>query len=247
MLTGTAPLDELGADRATLRSFATEAVVLPGVEVLQMAAEIRIAGRQRSLPAGLHPTNPPSVVVQVWRCPDSPWGPFAMAQGRVACRSGLRPRGLVQGCVVDNAEAADALRERWGFPAVVGEVVLRRHYDEVTATVGRAGATVATLSGLDPDPLGPGDVAYTTSVALAETPRGPRLVQIDVDVLPSRAERLTPRLDRFVAEGWMHPSVEPYHPVSASIAVAEVTIRRLRFVSRPEELAFTATESVADA
>jgi hypothetical protein len=32
--------------------------------------------------------------------------------------------------------------------------------------------------------------------------------------------------------------------VSASIAVADVTLQRLRYVSRPDELAFTGTEPV---
>jgi hypothetical protein len=42
----------------------------------------------------------------------------------------------------------------------------------------------------------------------------------------------------------MHESVEPYYPVSASIAVADITVQRLRYVSKPEELAFTGTEPV---
>jgi hypothetical protein len=247
VLSGTGHPDDLVIGRADLDSFATEAVTLPGVEVLQALCEIRIGGRQRSLPGGLHPTNPPSCVLQVWRCPESPWGPFGMAQARVGCRSGLRPRGLVHGCIVDNPAAAAALRARWGLPAQPGEVELRRGYDGVVATATIGGTRVLSLTGLDPDPLGPADVAYTTTVALAGTPRGLRLVQVDTDVTPTRAERLRPRLDAFVTDGWVHESVEPYHPVSASIAVADAIIQRLRYVSRPEELAFTGTEPVTDA
>jgi hypothetical protein len=246
MLSGTASLDELLPHRAELASFGTDAVTLPGTEVLQLLAEIRIGGRQRSLPSGLHPTNPPTVVFQFWRCPESPWGPFRMAQGRVGCRSGLRPRGFVQGCVVDNADAAEALRSRWGLPAQVGDVTLKRGYDLVRADVHVGGAPVLAVSGVDPDPLQPHDVAFTTTIALAGTPRGLRLVQVDTDVAPTRAERLRPRIDAFAAGGWMHESIEPYYPVSASISVADVTIQRLRFVSKPEELAFTGTEPVGD-
>ena len=241
MLIGCAPLDELVPDRATMTSFSTEPVALPGATVVQAFAEIAVAGRERALPSGLHPTNPPSAVVQVWSCPESQWGPFALAQGRVACRSGLRPRGMVQGCVVDNAEAADALRARWGLPAVVGEVELRRGYDEVVAAARVGGREVLTLTGRDPDPLGLGDVAYTTTVTLAETRRGPRLVQVDLGVAPTRAERLRPHLVT-LAPGWLHPSVVVSSPVSASVAVADLTLQRLRYASRPEELAFTGTE-----
>jgi len=90
MLTGTATPDEFLGHAATIDAFAAEAVTLPGAEVLQAAFEIRIAGRESSLPPGLHPTNPPTFVLQVWRCPDSPWGAFSLAQGRVGARSGLR-------------------------------------------------------------------------------------------------------------------------------------------------------------
>jgi hypothetical protein len=69
-------------------------------------------------------------------------------------------------------------------------------------------------------------------------------VQLDTDVAPVRAERLRPRLDAFDADAWVHPSIEPYYGVSASLSIGDVTIRRLRYVCKPEELAFTGTESV---
>jgi hypothetical protein len=169
-----------------------------------------------------------------------------MAQGRVGCRSGLRPRGFVQGCVVDNPDAALGLRDEWGFPAVVGEVTLERGYDRVHATARLAGADVTgvtDVTGQDPDPLGLGDIAYTTTVVLAETPRGTRLVQIDTDFAVSRAERLRPRIGNF-STGWMHSSVVPSSPVSSSIAIADITLQPHRFVSKPEELAFTGTEAL---
>lgn len=242
MLTGSAPLAELVPDRATMPSFDTGSLTLPGAEVLQLLTELRIGGRERSLPSGLHPTNPPSAVFQVWRCPESPWGPFTLAQARVACRSGLRPRGLVQGCVVDVPAAAEALRSRWGFPARVGQVAYRRGYDLVTASVSVDGEVLVELEGRDPDPLGVDDVAYTTTLTLAETPRGSRLVQVDTDVVATRAERLRPHVAAFGVGTWMHSSVEPSFPVSASVALADVTLRPLRFVCLPDELAFTGTE-----
>jgi len=244
MLTGTASIDELSAHISTLESFDTPGVSLRDVEVLQSLFEIRIGGRQACLPSGLHPTNPPTFIFQFWNCPDSEWGPFRLAQGRVGCRSGLRPRGLVQGCVCDNAAAVNALRTRWGLPARLGDVTFLRRYDAVTATARVDGVLVAALTARDAEPLGPDDVAYTTSVALAETPRGRRLVQIDTDLHVERAERVKPTLEAFDAPGWVHASVQPYHAVSASIAVATIDIRPLRFVSKADELAFSGTESV---
>jgi hypothetical protein len=244
MLTGTADLRDFAVHAATLDDFDTDALTLAGAEVVQAMFELRVAARQASLPPALHPTNPPTFVLQFWRCPQSPWGPFSLAQGRVGSRSGLRPRGHVQGCVCDNPAAADALRRRWGFPIQPGTVRISQGYDAVTAVAETGTITLAALTALDPEPLGPDDVSYATGVALATTPRGLRLVQIDTDFAVQRAERLRPRLEQFTAAPWVHDTVAPYHPVSASIARGDLTLQRLRFVGKPDETAFTGTESV---
>jgi hypothetical protein len=245
MLTGSAPLYELVAHAATMPGFDTDALTLPDAEVFQAMFEMHIGGRETSLPPGLHPTGAPTFVLQVWRCPQSPWGSFSLAQGRVGARSGLRPRGHVQGCVCDNEVASAALRERWGFPVQSGSVTLHHHYDAVDAGASVDGDVVVSIHGRDPEPLGNDDIAYSSSVALAHTPRGLRLVQIEYDVAVTRAERLHPVLEVFNAEGFgMHPTVKPYHPVSASIALGAIELHRLRFVCRPEELAFTGTETI---
>ena len=117
MLTGCAPVEEFLAHAATMTTFETEAVSLPEAHVLQATFEIRIGGRCSSLPPGLHPTNPPTFIAQVWRCPSSPWGPFLLAQGRIGARSGLRPRGFVQSAVCDNPEAAAMVAAQVGIAA----------------------------------------------------------------------------------------------------------------------------------
>ncbi len=137
------------------------------------------------------------------------------------------------------------MRERWGFPARPGGVNLRHHYDAAEASVAIDGTTVLSVRGSDPEPLGADDIAYSQTVAVAHTPRGLRLVQIDYDIAVTRAERLRPHLDAFDAYGFgVHPAVQPYYPVSASIALGAITLHRLRFVCRPEELAFTGTEPI---
>jgi hypothetical protein len=244
MLIGTADVRELVPDPPTLSAFATEPVTFPGATVLQLITEIQIGGREASLPPGLHPTNPPSVVFQFWDCPDSAWGPFRLAQARVACRSGLRPRGFVQGCVTDNAAAAEALRSGWGFPAVIGDVSVDRGYDRVRAEVALEGRTVLAVTGRDPDPLGNGDIAFTTTVALAQTPRGLRLVQIDCDYAAHRAERVRPLIDAFERGAWLPASVALTWPISAAVAIADITLEPHRYVSKPDELAFTGTETL---
>jgi hypothetical protein len=245
VLIGETDARELVSDPPALAAFATESLTLPGATVLQLITEIRVAGREASLPPSLHPTNPPSAVLLFWDCPTSPWGPFRMAQGRVACRSGLRPRGFVQACVVDNPAARQALRNEWGLPAELGKVTLDRGYDRVIASAARDGKDLVSVLGRDPDPLASGDIAYTTTVALADTPRGLRLVQLDCDYAMTRAERLRPAVSTFAVGAWMVDAVVPSHPISASVALGDVTLQPHRYVSTIDELAFTGTETVA--
>ncbi|MFN8025760.1 MAG: acetoacetate decarboxylase family protein [Acidimicrobiia bacterium] len=247
MLSGTATTDELMAHAATMARFDTAACVLPGTQVLQLMFETAVAGRQTSLPAGLHPTNPPSLVLQAWQCPESEWGAFSLAAARVQCRSGLRPRGFVQACVVDNADAAAALASRWGFPTQMGEVTLDAGYHDTHLSVVLGGETVLAVRALDPLPLGNDDVAFSGTLTLANTPRGPRLVQVDVDLVAERAERLVATMPTLDAAAFgLHPSVVVTHPVSASLSRGELTLQPLRYVCRPDELAFTGTESTQD-
>ncbi len=240
MLSGTADLDALAEGAPTMESVDPEAVTLEGVEVVQATFEMAYSSRQTTLPPGLHPTTPPLMVVLGWRAPDSPWGAFTMVQTRVSCRSGVRPRGFVAGCLVDTGEAAAALSGRWGLPAQVGPVRLTRFYDSVELDAGPALA----LTGLDPDPLGPADVQYTVTTTLAHTPRGLRLVQVEPEYSLERVERIRPRLDHFDPAHWGSGELAPRYPVTASVAVGTIHIPRLRFLSRPDVMAFEGTEAV---
>lgn len=244
MLVGTASVEALAAGAASVPTWDVAPGVLEGVEVVQAMFELRSSAREAVLPPALHPTNPPILVVQAWRAPSSPWGAFTLAQVRVQCRSGLRPRGFVVGSVVDAAAAADGLAAGWGFAATVGVVRLQRAYDRTTVEVEVGGRRILGLVGADPDPLGEHDVSWSSTLNLAHTPNGLRLVQLDLEVEPDRLERLRPSLDEFAAGTWGSDLLDPWYPVAASVAVGRATLPPVRYCCRPEVLAFDGTEVV---
>jgi hypothetical protein len=245
VLVGSADAERMSAGAPELAEPGGEAVGLPGVEVFQALFEMRVEAREAVLPPGLHPTNPATLVALAWRVPESPWGPFALAQVRVGCRSGVRTRGLVVGCACDSAVAATALGARWGLGSRPGEVSLVRRYDAVSLDVAFDGRPALSIDALDPDPLGASDVQYTGTLTPAHTPRGLRLVQLEPTYEIERAERVHARLEHFDAEAWGDGRLAPYYPISASITVARITLPPVRFVCRPDVLAFTGTERVA--
>jgi hypothetical protein len=244
MLVGTADVEELAARAPTMESLDAEEVVLEGVESLQATFQMAMAAREATLPPGLHPTEPPMLVVQAWQVTGSPWGPFAMAQVRVSCRSGVRPRGLVAGCVVDSEGVAKTLASTYGFPAQAGEVRLDRRYHATELAVSVGGQSAMVLRGLGPDPLAVSDVQHTVTMTLAHTPRGLRLVQVDADHALERVERVRPTMQQFDASAWGQPALAPTSPIAATVALGSITIPKLRYLCRPDVLAFQGTESV---
>ena len=244
MLIGTADVEALGRVAPTLTAFDTAPLALDDVETLLFFSEIEREGSDALVPPGLHPTLPPAATWLVQRVPASPWGPFSLAQCRVECRSGLRPRGFLRAGLIDNAEAAAALEARWGFALGLAEVELSRGYDRVRATVDLADRRVLDLALSQPAPLGAGDIHYVASMHLAQTPRGLRLVQVDPEYEVTRAERGEPRLSEFDPDAWRSPGLRPSYPVAASFSISTLVLPALRFVCRPELLAFQGTEKL---
>ena len=151
----------------------------------------------------------------------------------------------------DFGEAADnaltygrELATRFGYPLRSAEVRLRRFYDEVTGNVVLDGRTILELAARDAVPLSPGDVQYTASMHLAHTPNGLRLLQVEPEPHLQRAERVTPRVVSFEPGAWGDAGIRPTLPVAASIVVGTMKIPAVRYVCRPDVLAFDGTERV---
>jgi len=245
MLIGTANVEELAARAPAMEGLDNaEPAVCEQAEVLQVMYEIATPHRDAMLPPALHPTDPPIVSWLFYRCPTSPWGSVAMAQTRIECRSGLRLRAFLVSSVVDNPAAANALGKRWGFATREGRVELHRYYDSTRATVSTDCGTILDVVISDPDPLSPGDVQYVANVNLAHMPRGIRLVQVEPRYQIHRVERGRPHVNVFDGAAWGDARIQAVYPVSASLAHADITIPRIRFVCRPDVLAFDGTEAV---
>jgi Acetoacetate decarboxylase (ADC) len=222
------------ADRLPhLHDLDTEAWELPKAEILQLAFEIA-DGSRALLPPALHPAIPEYATFVVTRYPESPIGPFDAVQMRLMARAGVHPRGYVLGVVATTEEAVAALRARWGYPAVLGEVALRRYHDRVVATVSRQGATVLDIALIDPEIVAGGDLQYIHGVTLARVDGAAQLVQVDPHYTIHRAARGHPRVSRFEAAAWNAEPIRVTTPISASSATCDTDLPRIRFVMDPE-------------
>src|SRR5262247_4847441 len=108
-LFGELELATIAGDLPKRRDLDTEAWELPKAEILQLACEIA-DGSRALLQRALHPAIPEYVTFVVTRYPESPVGPFSVAQLRLMARAGVHPRGYVLGVVASSEAAVAALR-----------------------------------------------------------------------------------------------------------------------------------------
>ena len=179
MLSGLADPGARESGAPSLPHLGTEAVTLEGASVLQVLCEVA-NDHAELLPPALHPTLPGIVTWMVYDVPDSPWGAFRLAQTRLECRSGTRPRGFLISGVIDNDTARQALETRWGYLLASGQIDFRRGYDGVDVGVrSPAGEPILALGLREPMRLPPEVLQFVSSMHPAHTPRGYRLVQVD--------------------------------------------------------------------
>lgn len=232
---------------AQMTDLDTEAWTLPDAEILQLAFEVG-EDTLPLLPRAMHPAVPAYVTITVTRYPESPAGPFVLAQVRVMGRAGAHPRGLVVGAVVSSRPAAEELRARWGFPATLGQISLVRYHDRVAADVRRDGEVILDCALVGPEAISPADVQYIASVTLADVPEADgiqrRIVQVDPDYTLKRAERGRAQVSRFAADAWGAPGLTLRHPIVASATVCDTDLPRIRFVMDSEIPAFRGTRRI---
>jgi len=245
VLTGTADPEAHAGDAPTLDGLGAEPVTLGGASILQVVCEIDSAEMCELLPPALHPTLPPSVSWLVYDCPNTPWGAMRLAQTRIECRSGARPRGFLVSAICDNSDAARALARGWGYRVQAGEIDYSHRYDEVRTRVRRDSETVLEVALQRPTPLGAGDIQFVAGMHPAHTQNGYRLVQCDPSHADSDAQRGLPLVQAFDSAGWGEERIQPVYPVSAATCRADITLPKLRFLCKPGEMGFTGTEVIA--
>ena len=247
-LSGTLDISPLIGRAPRLESLRPTPETLPRAEILHLMYEIDDRAMQELLPKALHPSIPPTATLVFWRCPEGPLGPFTLAQVRVGSRAGLRPRGFLVACYCDSATAADALRERWAFNCRPGDVRLRRYHDRATGAVVVNGQSILEVALIDPVPISGVEIFYqdnmNLALASADGPERPWLVQVDPEYTFYRTERGRPLINRFDQAAWSAAGLSPVYPVSASYAVCDLTLPRIRYIVDPDRPVFEGTVTI---
>ena len=212
---------------------------LPGAELLYLAYEVQASVIDPLLPRALHPAVPRYVTVLVTQYPDSPVGPFRLAQLRLMARAGVHPRGYVLRAFTNQAAATAELRRRWGFPAATADDIrLRVHHDRIFATVRQQQQIILDCGLSHYEVVAGTDINYISSVHLAQVTGtdkpGPRLVQVDPRYTIHKAERGQPELHCLDEAAWHCQDFAVVNPVMGTFTTVDTDLPQIRFVMDPE-------------
>jgi hypothetical protein len=244
-ISGTLDVAPLLHDAPRISGFDAAPWATNGVEILHLKFEIDDSDMTAPLPRALHPTIPPVVIFTVATYPDSPVGPFTLAQVRVGCRASGLPRGFLTRAYCDSAKARDALASNWGYDCYDGDVRIKRYHDRIIGAVRREGSEILRVSLIDPEPISGGDIQYVANMNLARDAEGNgALVQVDPDYRFHKAERGRPEVAVFEQPAWRAEGIVPVWPIAASWAVADTGFPKIRFVLDPEKPAIAGTRRV---
>lgn len=250
-LYGVREIEPLLEHAPVMVSLHTDECLLPNVEVLQVMYEIADRSMLDLLPRALHPTIPPTVTFVFWKATEGPLGAFTLAQVRIGSRAGVRPRGFLLLSYCESEPAAEALRSRWGYNCRPAAVRLKRSYDRISGSVVVADEQLLQATLIDPQAISGGDVQYVANMNLARVQRegggAPRLVQVDPEFTFRKAERGRPKLERFQPNDAIADGLSAVYPISASYAICDITMPRIRYITDPDRPAMQGTETVEGA
>jgi hypothetical protein len=245
---GTMDVNAFAPNVKEINGYKTEAWTLKSAQILNVYYEVKNEPFASLMPVTFHPVIPAYAMFNVTHYPESPVGPFSIAEVRVGCRAGVRPRGFTLKSYVSSEAAARELASRWGYPASVADVGLRAFHDRVVGRVKADGRTILEVEMLDRDFIGGADIQYLSSMHLCrnQEDRKLMLVQLDPEWTFIKAERGRPQLVSFDAHAWNGgDKLVPTWPISASYTIADTTLSTIRYVSDPNVDAFKGTTSLA--
>jgi hypothetical protein len=232
-----------------IHGYKTEPWSLKGAQILNLHYEIDNDTIDDLLPVTMRPSIPAWAVFNVTRYPDSPVGPFNIAEVRIGSRAGVRPRGFVLRSYVDNDAAVRELAQRWGYPTVPGQVYLRIFHDRVVARVATtAGKNVLDMEMIDREPISGSDIQYNSSMHLARNKEDGKvvLVQVDAEWVFHRVERGRPHIISLDSQAWAAGSLlRADYPISGTCCICDVTLGKIRYICDPAKDAFQGTTQVA--
>ena len=230
-----------------LDGYGTQPLVLKGATVMNLASEIAALAGDPLVPAAMNPSIPPYVHCTISVFPETPLGPFKVAELRIVGRAAYRPRAFVLRSFIDNAPAARELASRWGYPAATGTIEMRERHDRVETTVHAGGRLILHGEMRQREIVAGVDLQFISSMHLVRNRADGKLVlmQVDPEYAVARAERGDSNIILVDGDAWHTGEHLVFtNPMTATLAYCDVTLPRIRYICDPERPAYEGTTKV---
>ncbi len=243
---GTLDTKVRAATAPELKGLKAEPWTLKAVHVLDVRTEIDAAAGDALIPPALRPGIPSYGVIAVTHAPESPAGPFTLAELRVGVRVGAIASQFLVGAVCDNAAAAAVLAQTRGFEVRLGEVSLVEHYHQVTARVTVDGRTALKLRLTDRHSLPGTRLNLPSIVTLARDGGRAVLLNVPAQLVYAQADGGRQIIEAF--DGTLFgagDAFRPVFPMSAAFGTADLTLETPDFTMDPTRPATETWAAVA--
>lgn len=244
-LFGSLDVTARGAEAPVVDTLADDTWEAEQSEILYLIFEYAADAAFQCIPPALHPALPPFGGLMFRHHPTSPVGPYTLAELRVTARAGVHYVGYCTGGFVDNPDAVQMLRDRYGWPVQQADVRLRRRYYGVEGRVELDGKTIADCRLEKPQIISGKDVLYTANMHLAQIDGRPRLAQVEAEYTFHRAERGAAHLSTLDTGAFGEARLKPTNPLPATMTQSTVKYREIRFLVEPDKPALHNTERIA--
>jgi len=250
---GTMDVDAALAGAPLVEHLADGGWSLPGARYVQISYEVAHAPALGLTPPSLHPSVPPYATLSALHCPQSPDGPFTLAQVRLVVRAGIRPRALLLGAYCSSPAVAGLLAAGWGWKVQAADVAFTFRHDSVRTGVRVDGRPVLEIEAADYEPVGLGDLTLLDNLHLVrlrepgdDEPRG-AIIQVDPIYDVKSADRGRPVLRTFEPDAFWAVGLRFTSPVTAIVCACDVDLPRPRFVMDPKVPALQSSRKLAAA
>lgn len=235
---GTLDVNEWAASAPTINGFKPEPWTLKGVQILECRTEIDDDLVDPLVPPSLHPSIPTYASICISRVPESPVGPFGLAEVRVAARVYGRPVFFLLNAYCDNEAARRELSSRWGFRVEAGEVAIESLHYKATGTVSAGGKKVLELNLSHRTPL-PGGMRLgflpTVNLAHNGADNGKLvLAGLSIEATYAGADSGKQHIDLLDGEAFRCARrFRPTGPMSITVGTADLVLPVIEFVVDP--------------
>ena len=200
---------------------------------LRLTFEVDDTLRLDLIPPALHPSIPLYAHLTVRTHGTSPVGAFALAEIRIMTRAGSHYGGYCIGAFADTEDAVTLLRDGYGWPVRLGEVMLRDRYYGAQAIVSVDGRTVLEMAIERTEPITPADLLITAGFNLAYVGSELRLLQEEPHYEIERVDRGQPSVVVIDSEAFGDARVKLTNPVVATYLKGGFQLGKVRYLIDP--------------